>query len=421
MAITKIGTPELFDFSATNTELQLPTGDTASRPASPSTGEWRFNTTLKYVEFYDGSEWRQIDTEAIPAPAEPGTDNFNTVLYVGNGSTKVVTTVGFGVGLVWIKSLNGTGSSGGYNALFDIIRGPYKQNNTNLTRAEYNSSPYGVTTFGTDGFTVADNSEGGNSVNGGVGGTYSGTPPDYVSWNWKAGGAATTIAAGTEGNSIASDVSTNVAGGFSIVNYTGNNTTGATVSHNLGGVPDLIVWKANQNAGWKVFCSQFPTPTSQIMELYTTEGLSTNTTFINLTLPTDKLITLGAYGDTNPNNVSTSVYCWRSIPGYSKIGTYTAAGGTTFDIALGFKPAWIMFKSQVSTGNSAWIIFDNKRNPSNPRTCEIFPNSDVVQSCTTGTSPNYRGINFTSTGVELLPNSYVNNLTNNFIYMAFAE
>tara|TARA_R100001509_G_scaffold30758_2_gene16467 strand:+ start:2432 stop:4606 length:2175 start_codon:yes stop_codon:yes gene_type:complete len=63
MAITKINTPELFDLGATNTSLKLPTGDTASRPANPSTGQWRYNTTLKYVEYYDGSTWRQIQTE----------------------------------------------------------------------------------------------------------------------------------------------------------------------------------------------------------------------------------------------------------------------------------------------------------------------------------------------------------------------
>ena len=88
MAITKIGTPELFDFSATNTALQLPTGDTASRPATPSTGEWRFNSQLKYVEYYDGGEWRQIDTEsaAVFTPSE----NFNTNTYFGNGATQAI-------------------------------------------------------------------------------------------------------------------------------------------------------------------------------------------------------------------------------------------------------------------------------------------------------------------------------------------
>ena len=88
MAITKIGTPELFDFSATNTALQLPTGDTASRPATPSTGEWRFNSQLKYVEYYDGGAWRQIDTESAAVFTPLG--NFNTNTYFGNGGTQKI-------------------------------------------------------------------------------------------------------------------------------------------------------------------------------------------------------------------------------------------------------------------------------------------------------------------------------------------
>lgn len=91
MAITKIGTPELFDFSATNTALQLPTGDTASRPSAPSAGEWRFNSELKYVEYWDGGSpgaWRQIDTEssAVFTPSE----NFNVNTYTGNGGTQIL-------------------------------------------------------------------------------------------------------------------------------------------------------------------------------------------------------------------------------------------------------------------------------------------------------------------------------------------
>jgi len=88
MAITKIGTPELFDFSATNTALQLPTGDTASRPATPSTGEWRFNSQLKYVEFWDSTAWRQIDTES--AAVFTAAENFNTNTYFGTGATQPI-------------------------------------------------------------------------------------------------------------------------------------------------------------------------------------------------------------------------------------------------------------------------------------------------------------------------------------------
>jgi len=90
MAITKIGTPELFDFSSLNTALQLPTGTTAERPAAPSTGEWRYNTTLKYVEYYDGADWRQIDTEALPTPDDFPSENFNTNTYTGNGAARAI-------------------------------------------------------------------------------------------------------------------------------------------------------------------------------------------------------------------------------------------------------------------------------------------------------------------------------------------
>ena len=93
MAITKIGTPELFDFSATNTALQLPSGDTASRPSAPSAGEWRYNTEKKYVEYWDGGSpgaWRQIDTEALPLPSDFPSQNFNVNTYFGTGAAQTI-------------------------------------------------------------------------------------------------------------------------------------------------------------------------------------------------------------------------------------------------------------------------------------------------------------------------------------------
>jgi len=87
MAITKINTPELFDLGATNSSLQLPSGNTASRPTNPSTGEWRYNTDDNKVEYWDGADWFQIEYE-IP-PFTP-TENFQTVTYTGNGSTQTV-------------------------------------------------------------------------------------------------------------------------------------------------------------------------------------------------------------------------------------------------------------------------------------------------------------------------------------------
>ena len=42
--------------------LKVPAGTTAQRPASPTLGMWRFNTTLGYLEVYNGSSWVRFGT-----------------------------------------------------------------------------------------------------------------------------------------------------------------------------------------------------------------------------------------------------------------------------------------------------------------------------------------------------------------------
>ena len=41
--------------------IKMPEGTTAQRPASPRTGELRFNTTVNLAEYYTGTEWKSID------------------------------------------------------------------------------------------------------------------------------------------------------------------------------------------------------------------------------------------------------------------------------------------------------------------------------------------------------------------------
>jgi hypothetical protein len=86
MGITKITNPDLFDLSTVNTSLRLPNGGNLTRPTSPSQGEWRYNTDLKYVEFWDGAAWVRIETDAIP-PISPS-EFFNANTYRGLGITQ---------------------------------------------------------------------------------------------------------------------------------------------------------------------------------------------------------------------------------------------------------------------------------------------------------------------------------------------
>ena len=56
---------------------------------------------------------------------------------------------------------------------------------------------------------------------------------------WRAGGPAVSNTDGT----ITSQVSANTDYGFSIVSYTGNNTSGATIGHGLSSAPKWIIVK----------------------------------------------------------------------------------------------------------------------------------------------------------------------------------
>ena len=92
MAITKINTPELFDLGTTNSSLRLPSGDTASRPSNPNTGEWRYNTDDNYVEYWDGTAWFQIDYETAAPTCTTDTINYpsgttNTAYYKMSDAT----------------------------------------------------------------------------------------------------------------------------------------------------------------------------------------------------------------------------------------------------------------------------------------------------------------------------------------------
>ena len=76
-------------------------------------------------------------------------------------------------------------------------------------------------------------------------------------------------------------------------------------------------------------------------------------------------------------------------------GSYVGNGNAdgTF-VYTGFRPAFLMIKN--TTGGSSWVIFDNKRNPSNPKEDALFPNLSSAEYSGTNT-----GINFLSNGFKL--------------------
>jgi len=397
MATTKITSPDLFDLGSLNTALQLPNGTTAERPASPSTGEWRYNTTTNLIEFWDGGAWRDLQSEDIPPVAS---ENFNTVLYDGNGGTNNITGVGFQPDLVWIKQRDTAVENHNW---YDSSRGIRNFIVSNSTAANVLGSVNRLNAFDSDGFTVGSD----NEIND--------TGSKYVAWCWKAN-AGTTVSNG-DGN-ITSTVQVNQAAGFSIVQYTGTGSN-VQVGHGLGTAPTMVIFKNVSDAvNWYVWT----TATGSLIRI---EGLNTTSQAVTSGLST----TLGAStidftntGDYSASGKDYIMYCFADKSQYSKVGTYTGNGSTAGPIInTGFEPAWLMIKV-ISGGTDSWFIVDNKRQTSNPRDERLFANSTAVEASEAGAKIDFFSNGFQSVGTGGGSGSgQVNGNGYEYIYMAFAS
>lgn len=401
MATTKITNPELFDLSSLNSALQLPSGTTAQRPTSPSTGEWRYNTDNNLIEFWDGGAWFELQDEVIPPiPSE----HFNTVLYTGNSSTQSITGVGFQPDFIWIKRRN----SAEPHAIYDSTRGINKQLESNSSAAEAtNTAPFeGVNSFDSDGFTTGDN-----------GGTNR-SPNTYVAWCLKGGGNsntynvngvgyATRSAAGLNNGTIPDanflGASVNTKAGFSIQHINGSGVSGgSTIDTGLTQQAELLIIKRLDSAGsWVV-----PQSITNEYSLLDTTAAGTSITFSNYSSGTNNILY---------DFYEYICYTFHSVAGFSKIGSYVGNGSTNGPIVnTGFEPAYVMSKNLDNA--ESWYIWDNKRDLTNPRYHLLLADASDAEYVN---QTNY-ALDFLSNGFQLR-NTVVSNANgNNYIYIAFA-
>jgi hypothetical protein len=315
---------------------------------------------------------------------------FNTVTYSGNGSTQSITGVGFQPDWVWIKTRNTTGQ----HEVFDAVRGATKYIVTNATDPE-NTVATSLTSFDSDGFSLSSQPAVNNGSN------------TFVSWNWLGGG---TGVSNTDG-SITSTVSASTTSGFSIIQYTGNGSSGATIGHGLGVVPKVVIVKLTSGSGydWGVYHASLGN--TKNMRLNLTDSVATSTAFWNDTTPSSSLVTLGNNATVNGSGSTYIAYCFAEKKGYSKFGSYTGNGNAdgTF-VYTGFKPAFVLFKPSSAIEN--WQIHDNKRPSYNP--CDnIAPNNNSAEA-------DNDFVDLVSNGFKLRSATYsASGVT--YIYMAFAE
>ena len=267
---------------------------------------------------------------------------------------------------IWVKRRSDTAN----HRLADSVRGATKILRSDTNGAETTESD-DTLSFDTNGFSVGSNS----GVNK--------TGDTYVGWGWKAGTSFTNDASSTGIGTIDSAGSFNNDSGFSIVSYTGNNTSGATLKHGLNTAPAMVIVKnrnRTDNRDWVVYHQKL-TSASYYIYLNSTGAMAgAYANFWNNTAPNSSVITLGS-GDTttNGNGDTYIAYCFAEKKGYSKFGNYTGNGNAdgTF-VYTGFKPAWIMTK--ITSGADDWQICDNKRDPDNAVFSQLNANSSAAEN-----------------------------------------
>ena len=318
---------------------------------------------------------------------------FDSILYTGNGTAigsggKTVSSLAFQPDFTWIKNRDATDG----HMLFDAVRGATKHLSSDSGAAEVTTAE-SLTSFTATGFTL------GNNV------AVNTNTEDYVAWNWKANGSGAT----NEDGAIDSTVSVNQGAGFSIVNYTG---TGAntTVGHGLGVAPNFIIFKDREEGSGYNWASY----SSMLGATYNTGGLDqtnaadAHANYFNNTAPTSTVFTVSTYGVVNTSADVMLAYCFASIDGFSKFGSWVGESAGEF-IYTGFRPAFVMIKR--TSNASGWFILDDARGQ-NGSIYYLSPNTTAAETTITS-------FDILSNGFR--DNGFAGDDGETIIYAAFAE
>ena len=367
------------------------------------------------------SGFKALVSTNLPTPAVGASNatlaskNFDVSLWAGNNTSQAITnSAGFQPDFVWVKDRTAADN----HLLVDSVRGAtsgvYATLFSNLTSTEEttNSSTnlaYGlVSAINSNGFTVAAGANNAGATN------LSGR--NYAGWQWKGGGTAVTNTAG----SISSQVSANPTAGFSVVTYTGNGTSGATVGHGIGSAVQFIIVKQRGTGGggdgnWLVGATAAIGWTGRLI-LNGTQANEVNSSHWNNTAPTSSVFTLGNSGNVNGSTGNYVAYCFAEVAGFSKFGSYTGNGSADGPfVYCGFRPRFVIVKNSSDAGVN-WLMFDTSTNPYNVLTKYLLPNS-------TATEQSDLSLDILSNGFKprVAGGTGINSSGSTYIFIAFAE
>ena len=281
-----------------------------------------------------------LNTYNLSTPTIPnGAKQMNAVLYTGTGALTTRTGLAFDTApsLIWIKGRSGATD----HVIEDSVSTTAYLRYPNLTNADGATGGGWIQNFATTGFSTDAN------------GPINTSAATYVAWAWAGNGSGVSNTSG----SITSTVSANTTAGFSVVTYTGNGTSGATVGHGLGVAPAMIIVKNRSGTNYWIVWQQSLTSIGWNLYLNTTDSQQNDNQF-QAKSSTTFTISNGASVNTNTNTYV--AYVFAAVAGYSAFGSYTGNGSADGPfVYLGFRPRWVLIRS--TTGARDWLLYDTSR------------------------------------------------------------
>ena len=215
--------------------------------------------------------------------------------------------------------------------------------------------------------------------------------------------------------SIASSVSTSSEYGFSIGTYSGTGSL-ASVAHNLGAVPELLICKGRNGSGLS-WATQFLGSGNLYFEVNSQGGNNStdagNAWGADSTEHTFSIKTKPTTNETPANGNSFVFYAWKSVPGFSKISSYVGNAGSN-KVTTGFRPSFLLIKADID--GEDWIIMDDARTPNNPVNDAFFANTLAVPNANSAYNVYFDDDGFTVSN----NNPRFNTNTKTYYYMAIA-
>ena len=339
---------------ATNTVCHTLRPDSTAAELSRSAGSFAItNTGFDIGIFSLFGQSTEVPYMAIRRPNKPpsaATEVFSPTAYTGNQTARVVGTnfCDFAI----LSDLDATTPSWSSWAqyVFTRLLGP----NGTIATSNSNNEATGWAAGDTQGdyFQFDVNNNNGLALTA-VGNYMNNTGTNYALYNF-----------------------TRSPGFMDVAVYTGTGSV-ATHVHNLTVVPELMLVKSRSaSEQWAVYSSALGA--TKYLRLNNDSAETTASFMWDDTAPTSTVFTVGNYDGVNGSGTRYINYLFATLPGISKVGSYTGTG-SDLNVDCGFSAGarFILIKRTDATGD--WYVYDSARGIVSGNDPYVLLNDDAAQ------------------------------------------